>query len=155
MTVWTHDINKYTEVYKDKYITKDLSEETYKKIGAFNIIYDLRDLHSIQLLESIDILKNRDVPHVLVSFSIENVKLINAIYATQLQNSDIRKLIYFSIQYDGSDIVECSRVLNVDGIYNIIVRNIDVKILNKIKPEGKGIISEENCDLEYKSGLII
>lgn len=144
MIVWTEDISKYIDVYKDKLITKNLDEDTYNKIGNFNIVYDLRDLHSMQLIEAIDLLKNRDTPHVLVSFSIETIRLINAIYLNQLQDVETKKLIYFSVDYKGSDVLECARILNVDGVYNIKVdlEERELILLRKIKPQNKGIVSK-------------
>lgn len=140
MIVWTEDINTYIDVYKDKLVTKNLDEDTYKKIGSTNIIYDLRDLHSIQIIEAIDLLKDRDTPHILVSFSIETIQLISAVYKSQLE---AKKLIYFSIDYKGNDVLECVRILNVDGIYTIKVdlEEKDLILLKKIKPQNKGIVS--------------
>jgi len=50
--------------------------------------------------------------------------------------------------------LECARILNVDGIYNIIVdmKEEDVKLLNKIKPIGKGIVSKY---LEYSDNILM
>ena len=55
MQIWVQDESDFIDVFNDFLITKDLGEEIYQKFGS-RLIYDLRDLDSMQLIESIDFL---------------------------------------------------------------------------------------------------
>lgn len=154
MIIWTQDESKFVDIYGDKLITKDLNVTH----SSQNLVYDLTDFSLMEIIETIDFLKEIDSSHILVSFDLDILRSINSIYLSMVKNNDIRKVCYFSVLYKGSDIIECARVLNIDCVYNILVEFDDKKdyeLLHKIKKDGKSIISSKKEYIYCLDGLLL
>jgi len=154
MQVWIQDESYFIDVFNDYLITKNLSEEIYEKFGS-HLIYDLRDLNSMQLIESIDFLKNRKMSHVLIAYSVDFLKIANSVFKSQITHPTIDRM-YFSVEYKGDDVIECARISNVDCVMNVVtgMSGENLRILKKII-ENKKIITTQIKALEFADGVII
>lgn len=118
MQIWTCDKNKYSNLYNDFLVTKDLSLITK------NVIKDLRDYSFMELIDILNTLQNQQI-YCLIDFKQLDVVL---------SFLEINNSIIFSVYYEGNDIIELFRIMNCSkNVVSIVCDKVtenNLKVLN-------------------------
>lgn len=148
MQIWTCDKNKYSNLYNDFLVTKDLNLITK------NVVKDLRDYSSMELIDVLNVFQNQQI-YCLVDF-----KHLDIILSFLERNNTI----LFSIYYEGNNIIELFRIMNCSkNVISIVccVSEENLKTLNidrnKNHPS-KSIIyngDQNNLILQLVDGIVI